>query len=143
MDGILQLLRWRLIGTDRALRISLQIDVHFALRYYVARLRIIFKIAAIDLVEAVGFASVDDNVYVLEFGFAGFTFVADFACRMDGEDGSSTLGVRIGKTLGALLHLNRKLLRQLTHRLPNPVSPIGKESGYKQQHAGCDDHQPI
>src|SRR5215813_10113465 len=143
MNGILQLLRRRLIWANRSLRIGLKVDVNLALGYDIARLWVIFKVAAVDLVEAVGFAAVDDDVYVLEFSLAGFSLVSDFAGCMDGEDCSSAQRVGVSEPLGVLLDLDGQLLRQLAHCLANSISRIAKKSGDNQQHARCCDHQPV
>src|SRR5215813_8417746 len=143
MNRVLQLLRRRLIGANRPLCVGLKVDVNLALGYDIARLRVIFKVAAVDLVEAVGFTAVDDDVYVLELGLAGFSLVSDFAGCMDGEDCSSAQRVGVGESLGVLLDLDGQLLRQLAHCLANSISRIAKKSGDNQQHARCCDHQPV
>ncbi len=56
VDRILQLLGSRLVGMNQAFGVGFKIHLDFAFAHDVARARIVFKIRAVDLVEAAGIA---------------------------------------------------------------------------------------
>src|SRR5215475_9046485 len=96
VDGILQLLGKCLIGTNRALRVGFEIDVDFAFRYNITRLGVVFKVAAVDLIETVRVAPIHDDADVFQFSLPRLTLVPDCACGVDGKYRPSALGVRVG-----------------------------------------------
>ena len=68
VDRVFQLLRRCLVGMNDAFRIGFQVHLDLALADYVAGLRIVFKIRAVDLVEAAGIAPVQRDGDVMQFG---------------------------------------------------------------------------
>src|SRR5205085_9025440 len=66
MHWVLHLLRRRLVGMRDALGISLQINLYLALRADHVSLRIVFELRAGNLVEAVGVASVNNDLDVVQ-----------------------------------------------------------------------------
>ena len=65
MNGIFQFLGRRLIGLDQTFRIGFEININFTLGGDIPGLGIVFKIGAINLIEAGGIVSVEGNHHIV------------------------------------------------------------------------------
>ena len=70
MNGVVHLARRRLVVQLLAFSVAFQVDVNLTLGGHHSGLRIIFKVIAVDLVKAILFAPVDDDVHIVQFGMA-------------------------------------------------------------------------
>src|SRR4051812_5285158 len=105
---ILQLFRCRLVWRAHALRVRLQIDLHFAFRDNISGLRVVLEIVSVDLIEAAGILSIKSDGDVAQFGVSALPVLHGFA-GLDLEDGAPLLGAGYGEIVGGLLNLDPQL----------------------------------
>ena len=84
VNGIFAFRRRRLVGVQHAFRIRLQINQDLTLGDYVPGLLVIFEIAAANLIEAAGIASVESDLHIMQFGMSSFLKLHRFA-GLDGK----------------------------------------------------------
>ena len=134
VDWIFQFPGRRLVGMNQAFRIGLKIHLDLALADDVAGLRIVFKIRAVDLVEAAGIASVKRDGDVVQFG-ASALLVLHRLAGLNLEYGVSLFGAGDGEPLGALLDFNSDFCRHLLERVLHFVAGVEIHPRHHQQQA--------
>src|SRR5437762_2231289 len=82
-----------------------QVDLDFAHGGDVPRSLVVGEILSIDLVEAGGIASVENNVYIVQFGIAVELELLD-AARLHGEKSALAVGLGNLKTARGLLDVD-------------------------------------
>ena len=141
VDGILQLPGRTLIGLGRAAGIALEIDVDFTARHHRARLRIVFEVGAVNLVEAIRLPAVNHDVDVPKLGPAAIRVLHRIG-RANGKQRAP--GLRLGerKALRALLDVNPELLRQLLQEAQVLDARVQIEAGDDRDHGQGQQRKP-
>ena len=91
VDWIFQFPGRRLVGMNDAFRVGLQVHLNLAFANDIAGLGIIFKIRAVDLVEAAGIATIQRDGDVMQFGVPALLVLHRLA-GLDLEYGVPLLG---------------------------------------------------
>ena len=144
VDGIPHLPRQRLVIQALAFGVTLQVDVDLSPGNHGSRLRVILKVVAVDLVEAVRLAPVHDDVHVVQLGMPAL-FELGCLGSSNREQGAPafTLGKR--ESFARLLNLNaefsRKILERAAHLVARPQVKTRHHRDSGQGHHGKPDSQ--
>ncbi len=134
VNWIFQLPGRCLVGMNDAFRVGFQIHLDLAFADDVAGLGIVFKIRAVDLIEAAGIAPVQRDGDVMQFGVSALLVLHRLA-GFNLEYGVSLFGAGNSEPLGALLDLNSDFRRHLLERVLHPVPGVEIHRRHHQQEA--------
>ncbi len=107
VDGVFHLARRALVVQQLTLGVALQVNVHFAAGFHRTGLLVVVKIVAVNLIEAIGVSSVNDDVDVLQVG-AATLLVLHHLGGMNGKQRASAFALVEREALTGLLHLDAK-----------------------------------
>src|ERR1700692_634495 len=127
MDSIFYFLRSSLVRPLQSSRIRLKVDLHFPAGFHVARFLVVGKCITINLIEAGGIASIENNGDVVQFGTA-IQFELLKVGSLDGEQCS--LAVRLGKLKArcGLLDVKSQLIRNFVQHIALARARVEKHS---------------
>src|SRR6202035_1161970 len=134
-------LRSSLVRTLQSSGIRLKIDLHFPAGSNVARFLVVGKCIAINLVEAGGIASIENNGDVMQFGAA----IQLELLKVGSLDGKQrTLAIRLGKLKArrSLLDVKSQLIRNFLQHIALPRASIEIHSRHHRTEEYRDHNQP-